>query len=105
MNSHKVKIDGIDLGHAKIFIDGVQIPCRAINVDMAVDQAHSTTVTMENLLVPDIEIDSLVTFDFTPQTVEQALAVIKSTLNNRKPEECTDLLNQIRDTIDEVLGG
>lgn len=96
MITHKLKVEGIDLGHAKISIDNVPMRCRAVNVDMAVDQIHSTKIVMES--VPEIDIETWVTFEFTPQTIEQALKVVESALKNGNYER--EIINRLEEIID-----
>lgn len=102
MIPHKLKVNGIDLAHAKISVDDVPMRCSALKVDMAVGQIHSATIEMETLTVPEIEIDSWVTLGFTPETVEQAIAVLKSAFKNNDYAKNRDLIRKLEKMIEEI---
>ena len=102
MIAHKLKVNGIDLAHANISVDDVPMKCSALKVDMAVDQIHSATIEMETLAVPEIEIDSWVTFGFTPETVEQAIAVLKSAFKNNDYDKKRDLICKLEEMIEKI---
>lgn len=75
---HKIKIEPIDDGHAKVYIDGNPVSCTKVDVHMEVGCMHQTDIRMNG--EPDLEYDSLVTYDFTPKTVECAVKVLKAAL-------------------------
>ena len=93
MVAHKLKVDGIDLEHAQIYLDDKPIRAREVKIDMGVDRLHSATIEVNG--VPDIDIEAYVTLDFTPETVEQAIAIIKSKLKNSDYVEIKELIQEI----------
>ncbi len=102
MVAHKLKVDGVDLAHANIYLDDKPISAREIKIDMGVDRIHSTTIEMETLSVPDVDIDSFITFGFTPTTVEQALGVIQGALCNSSNEDKNYMLNKLKDILEKL---
>lgn len=75
---HKVKIEPLDADHAKVYIDGMGVRANKIDVHMEVGYMHQTEIRL--LGEPDLEYDSLVTFDFEPKTVKRAVDVLKIAL-------------------------
>lgn len=102
MKVHKLKVDGIDLAHARISVDDKPIGARTLKVDMALNQIHSATIEMETLCVPNIDIESFITFGFTPETVDQAIAVLKSALKNNDYAKNRDLICKLEEMIEEI---
>jgi len=76
--THKVKIESLDCGHATVFVDDKRIKASKIDVHMEVGCAHETEIKL--IGEPDMEYDSLVTFNFSPQTVRKAVDVLKIAL-------------------------
>ena len=101
MVTHKLKVDGTDLAHANIYLDDKPIQVRELNIDMGVDSIHSATIEMETLTVPDVDIDSFITFGFTPATVEQALGVIRSVFKNDSYDTQRHVVNELEKIIDD----
>lgn len=78
---HKLKIEPLDIGHAKVYVDGNPISCSKVDVHMEVGCMHTTDITMCG--EPELEYDSLVTYEFTPKTVECAVKVLKAALQKK----------------------
>lgn len=96
---HRLKVEGMDLGHAKVSIDDKSFPCRAVNVDMRVDQIHSATVELD--CAPDIDIEAFITFGFTPDTVKQAVAVLRSELDKEKHLPKSETYEQLENLLED----
>lgn len=75
---HKVKIEPIDEGHARVFIDGMNVLASKVDVHMEVGCIHQTDIRLSG--EPEMEYESLVTFDFDPKTVRKAVDVLKIAL-------------------------
>ena len=100
MIPHKLKVTGMDLNHAKVNIDGNDIKCRSVVVDMGLDHIHSATIELD--CAPEIDADSWITYGFTPKTVKQAIGVIKSKLKNGEYEEKCQLIVELEKAVDDV---
>ena len=101
MLAHKLKVDGIDLAHAQIYLDDKPIRARELKIDMGVDRIHAATIEMETLSVPDVDIEAFITFGFTPETVDQAIGVINSALKNGDYPEQTEILKKLESVIEK----
>lgn len=77
-NLHRLKIEPLDIGHAKVSIDDTVIRATKVDVHMEVGSAHSAEISL--IGEPEMEIDSLITFDFSPKTVKKAVDVLKIAL-------------------------
>ena len=75
---HRLKIEPLDIGHAKVSVDDTVIRARKVDVHMEVGSAHQAEITL--LGEPEMEFDSLITFDFSPKTVKKAVDVLKAAL-------------------------
>lgn len=75
---HRLKIEPLDIGHAKVSIDDTVIRATKVDVHMEVGSAHSAEISL--IGEPEMEIDSLITFDFSPKTVKKAVDVLKIAL-------------------------
>lgn len=75
---HKIKIEPMDAGHAKIYIDGKPILATKIDVHMESNCLHQTDIRLFG--EPEMEYESLVTFDFDPKTVKKAVDILKIAL-------------------------
>ena len=75
---HKVRIEPIDEGHAKVFIDDTHVWASKVDVHMEVGCIHQTDIRLSG--EPEMEYESLVTFDFDPKTVRKAVDVLKIAL-------------------------
>jgi hypothetical protein len=63
----------------KYFIDGNEVPrVRSINFHTAVDELP--TSVFELMALPDIEMESEVKFSYTPQSVEDAVRILRHEL-------------------------
>lgn len=102
MVAHKLKVDGMDLAHAHIYLDDKPIIAREVKIDMGVDRIHAATIEMETLSVPDIDIEAFITFGFTPETVDQAIAVLKSAFRNNDYAKNRDLICKLEEMIEEI---
>ena len=100
MIPHKLKVTGMDLNHTKVNIDGNDMKCRSVVVDMGLDHIHSATIELD--CVPEIDADSWITYGFTPETVEQAIGVIKSKLKNGDYDEKRQLIVELEKLVDEM---
>ena len=96
---HRLKVEGMDLGRAKVSIDDKSFRCSAVNVDMRVDQIHSATIELN--CVPDIDIQAFITFGFTPDTVEQAVAVLRSALDKEKFLPKSETYEQLENLLED----
>jgi len=101
MVTHKLKVDGTDLAHAHIYLDDKPIKARKLKIDMDVGSIHSATIEMETLSVPEVDIESFITFGFTPETVEQALGVIRSVFKNDSYDTQKNIIRELEKIIDE----
>ena len=101
MVAHKLKVDGTDLAHANITLDDKPIKARELKIDMGVGRIHSATIEMETLSVPEVDIESFITFGFTPETVEQALGVIRSVFKNDSYDTQKNIIRELEKIIDE----
>ena len=75
---HQVKVEPMDEGHAKVFIDGMKVYASKVDVHMEVGCIHQTDIRLSG--EPEMEYESLVTFDFDPKTVRKAVDVLKIAL-------------------------
>ena len=75
---HRVKIEPIDEGHARVFIDEMNVKASRVDVHMEVGCVNQTDVRLT--CEPEMEYESLVTFDFDPKTVRRAVDVLKIAL-------------------------
>lgn len=93
---HNVKIEPIDEGHAKVYVDGMHVYASKVDVHMEVGCMHQTDIRLTG--EPDLEYDSLVTFDFDPKTVRKAVDVLKVALerNDFIAKLGLDQLNKIK---------
>ena len=101
MVAHKLKVDGMDLAHAQIYLDDKPIRAREVKIDMGVDRIHAATIEMETLSVPDVDIEALITFSFTPETVDQAIGVLDSALKNGDYPEQKEILKKLASVIEK----
>ena len=76
---HHVKIEQLDIGHYKVFVDNK--PMRARKVDVSIDVESIPSVDIDLISEPEIDCDGLVTFSFTPKTVKGAVDLLKAALN------------------------
>lgn len=79
MMIHHVKIEPIDVGHYKVFVDNK--PMSASKVDVHIDRESIPSVDIDLISEPEIDCDGLVTFSFTPKTVKGAVDLLKAALN------------------------
>ena len=75
---HKVKVESLGVPYAKVTVDGMPIKATKLDVHMEVDCVPETEITLR--CEPDLEFESLVTYDFTPKTVKAAVDVLKVAL-------------------------
>ena len=75
---HKLKIESLGVPYARVLVDGKPIKATKVDVHMATDCAPETEITL--LCEPDMEYESLVSFDFSPRTVKGAVDVLKAAL-------------------------
>ena len=102
MLAHKLKVDGMDLAHAQIYLDDKPIRARELKIDMGVDRIHAATIEMETVSVPDVDIEALITFGFTPETVEQAIEIIRSALKSDDFEKKQKVLKKLVELVETV---
>lgn len=102
MLAHKLKVDGMDLAHAHITLDDKPIRAREVKIDMGIDRIHSATIEMETLSVPDVDIEAFITFGFTPETVDQAIEIIRSALKADDFEKKQKVLKKLVELIKTV---
>lgn len=76
---HHVKIEQLDIGHYKVFVDNK--PMRARKVDVSIDVESIPSVDIDLVSEPEIDCDGLVTFSFTPKTIKGAVDLLKAALN------------------------
>lgn len=93
---HKVKIEGTSEQSACVYIDGQRMVVKGIDVHMEVGCVHQTQINLVG--EPDMEYESLVTFDFDPKTVRKAVDVLKIALerNDFIASMGLDLLNKVK---------
>lgn len=75
---HRLKIEPLDIGHAKVSVDDTVIRARKVDVHMEVGSAHTAEISL--IGEPEMDFDSLITFDFSPKTVKKAVDVLKIAL-------------------------
>lgn len=75
---HRLKIEPMDIGHARVSIDDTVVRASKVDVHMEVGSMHQAEITL--LGEPEMDIDSLITFDFSPKTVKRAVDVLKIAL-------------------------
>ncbi len=75
---HKVKVESLGVPYAKVTVDGTPIKATKLDVHMEVDCVPETEITLR--CEPDLEFESLVTYDFTPRTIKSAVDVLKAAL-------------------------
>ena len=75
---HKVKIESMGVPYAKITLDGK--PVRAQSIDVHLETGCVPVTDISFISDPELEIETLVTVDFTPKTVESAVKVLKAAL-------------------------
>lgn len=75
---HKLKIESMGVPYAKVLVDGKPMKATKVDVHMAADCVPETEITL--LCEPDMEFESLVTFDYNPRTVKGAVEVLKAAL-------------------------
>jgi hypothetical protein len=78
---HRLKIESMDIGHARVSIDDTVVRASKVDVHMEVDSMHQAEITL--LGEPEMDIDSLITFDFSPKTVRRAVDVLKVALKRK----------------------
>ena len=76
---HHVKIEPIDVGHYKVSVDNK--PMRARKVDVSIDVESIPSVDIDLVSEPEMEVDGLVTFGYTPKTIKGAVDLLKAALN------------------------
>lgn len=81
--SHNLKIKGIDEAHASVYVDDNPVRCFSVNLDMGIDRMHSATIGL--VTVPDVDIEAMITYRYTPDTIEAALKLVETELkrNNK----------------------
>ena len=80
---HKVKIESFNNGaNAHVYVDDTKVKASAVDVHMEVSCVPQTDITICS--EPELEIDSLVTFDFTPKTYKMAVEVLKAGLKKNE---------------------
>lgn len=75
---HKVKVESLGVPYAKVTVDGTPIKATKLDVHMEVDCVPETEITLR--CEPDLEFESLITYDFTPRTIKSAVDVLKAAL-------------------------
>lgn len=75
---HKVKVEGTSEETAAVFIDEMRVRASKVDVHMEVGCMHQTDIRLCG--EPEMEYESLVTFDFDPKTVRKAVDVLKIAL-------------------------
>lgn len=81
LGEHRLKIEPMDIGHARVSIDDTVVRASKVDVHMEVGSKHQAKITLVG--EPEIEIDSLITFDFSPKTVKRAVDVLKVALKRK----------------------
>ena len=95
MKTHKVKIESKDIETAQVYVDGMKVRCSKVDVHMETGCAHETEIRL--IGEPDMEYESLVTFDFDPKTMRKAVDVLKIGLekNDFIARLGLDMLNKV----------
>ena len=75
---HKLKVESLGVPYAKVYLDGKPIKARGVDV-------HLETGCMPDTLInfscdPELDVDTLITVDFSPKTVKSAVDVLKAAL-------------------------
>ncbi len=78
MRTHKITIKPIGEGQYYVQVDGKEMLSRSINLHM--DRESVPEVDIELIGEPDIEVEGLVQYDFTPRTVKSATNLLKAAL-------------------------
>ena len=75
---HKIRVESFDPGHSRICVDDKPIQATKIDVHMEVDCVSEADITLRG--EPEMEVEGLVTYNFTPKTVKCAVEVLKAAL-------------------------
>lgn len=78
MKKHRVVIRPISEGQYYVQVDDKIMMARS--VDVHIDRESVPEIDIELVGEPDLEVDGLVQFDFTPKTVKNAVNLLKAAL-------------------------
>lgn len=79
MNRHKVVIRPIRDGAYYVLVDDKHMLARS--VDVHIDRESLPQIDIELVGEPEMEVDGLIQFDYTPKTVKNAVNLLKAALN------------------------
>lgn len=86
---HQVKIEPMDDGNAVVYVDDLNV--NASKVDVHMEQGMIAQTDIRLIGEPDMEYESLVTFDFDPKTVRKAVDVLKIAIERKDFIACLGL--------------
>lgn len=78
MKIHKMKIEPKGEGQYYVQVDGREMNARSLTLHM--DRESVPDMEIELVGEPDIEVEGLVQYDFTPRTVKSATNLLKAAL-------------------------
>ena len=81
----------------EVFIDGEKVD-RVRSIDFHVGAGEVPSFTLETVGLPDIEMSAIPQFSFAPQTVQEAVEVLKNELRTN-----TNSKKILKDTVEKVL--
>lgn len=95
MKTHKVLIRPMDEGWYYIQVDDKMMMARSVDIHM--DRESIPEVDLELIGEPDLEVEGLVEFDYTPKTIVHAANLIKAGLmkNNITAYLAMNTLNKV----------
>lgn len=75
---HKVKVESLGVPYARVSLDGRSLHCSGLDVHMSYGNVPETTLYINS--DPEFDIDTLLTVEFTPKTVDSAVNVLLATI-------------------------
>lgn len=101
MRTHKITIKPIGEGAYKVLVDEQRVKARSINLHM--DMESTPEIDIGLVGEPEMDVEGLVQFDYTPKTVMSAAKLIKAALIKN---DITAFLamNSLNKAIEEISG-
>ena len=97
--THKVKVEPLGEGAYRVFIDGQKIRAKSIDLHMSAETIPEIDVGIVG--EPELEVEGLVQFDYTPKTIKHAVNLLKAALekNDLAAYLGVDSLNRMVDKL------
>lgn len=96
MLMHNLSIKRNEQGSYNVELDSKPISAYQASMEWRVDEIPRATIKMFN--APEVDTDAYIEFDFTPDTLSEALGIVRSTLKN-EPIIYEALLNNVDNMI------